>query len=235
MAQAVHDVVFLPGLNTTAEVWAEVIEALPPSFAGHALDCPALTTVEAIATDLAARTPPRFHLVGFSFGGYVALAMLELFPERIASLVLVGSAATADNDAQRAYRKASLATVTAGEREASSEAGAALTMHDDTAADPAIMARYLGMMRAYGDKRYVAHMLACLARPDRTSILSGTATPVLVLSGEQDWVVSTNRQKAAAEAAHGEWIEIPGAGHQVPLEQPDILTDHLKAWLSQHG
>ena len=34
----------------------------------------------------------RFHLIGFSFGGYVSLALLERHPARLESLVMVSSA-----------------------------------------------------------------------------------------------------------------------------------------------
>jgi pimeloyl-ACP methyl ester carboxylesterase len=86
MTQAPHDadLVLVPGLNNTHAVFDGVVAALPPAIHAHALDNPALDTVEAIAAAHLAALPARFWLAGFSFGGYVALAMLALAPERIA-------------------------------------------------------------------------------------------------------------------------------------------------------
>ena len=83
MTPAAH-LVLVPGLNNTHAVWDGVVAALGASAQCSALDCPALDTVEAVADALLAQLPERFWLAGFSFGGYVALAMLERAPQRVA-------------------------------------------------------------------------------------------------------------------------------------------------------
>jgi pimeloyl-ACP methyl ester carboxylesterase len=225
-------VVFLPGLNTTRAVWDPMLEGMAVAIRAQALDCPALDTVEAVADAIALSAPERFHLVGFSFGGYVALAMLERYPQRIESLVMVGSAAGADNEAQRAYRENGLRVAAAGGHEALNTEGAAATLHEASAQNPEIVARYLTMMRAYGRDRYMAHLRACMARPDRTGVLAATPHPVLFVTGEQDRVVSLRRQQDSARAARADLRVLPGAGHQVPLEQPIALAEVLSTWIS---
>ncbi|WP_382322588.1 alpha/beta fold hydrolase [Hydrogenophaga sp. UC242_53] len=69
-----HPLVLLHGLNTTAAVFDGVRSALPSTLAVHTPELPALADVDAIASALFKTLPARFHLVGFSFGGYVALA-----------------------------------------------------------------------------------------------------------------------------------------------------------------
>ena len=70
--------VLVPGLNNTPAIWDDVLPRLAPGITVHAPLVPARDTVEAIAEELLAQLPERFALCGFSFGGYVALAMLEI-------------------------------------------------------------------------------------------------------------------------------------------------------------
>ena len=73
-----HALVLLPGLNNTRAVFDGVLRALPARVQAMALDNPPLETVDAIAQALLPQLPGRFWLAGFSFGGYVALALLHL-------------------------------------------------------------------------------------------------------------------------------------------------------------
>ena len=227
----VRDVMLLPGLNTTSKVWRDVLPFIPTPLVAHTPELAALPTMEAIAEDLVADAPARFHLVGYSLGGYVALAMLEKYPDRIESLVLIGSAAHADNQAVKDYRQTCLDAAAAGRHEALNEAGAAQTFHDDSARRPELLAAYLDMMRSYGVDRYVAHLQACMTRPDRHDVLRQTDKPLLLMAGDQDRVVPIGRQKASAEAADAELVIVTGAGHQVPLEQPQVVGARLRDWL----
>jgi pimeloyl-ACP methyl ester carboxylesterase len=226
-------VVLLPGLNTTREVWRDVEAEMPKGRPLLLLDCPPLDTVEAVADAITVEAPERFHLVGFSFGGYVALALLQRHPHRLESLVMVSSTASADNEAQRDYRRACLAAAAAGRHEDLNEQGAAMTLHERALQDGALVDRYLTMMRSYGRERYIAHMRACLARPDRTSVLERSQLPMLFVAGEQDRVVSLRRQRQSADAARAELKIIAGAGHQAPLEQPRALAELLSDWLAE--
>ena len=90
------DLVLLPGLNNTAAVFDRMLPHLSQGCTPLAIDHPALPTVEAIASAVLPRLPARFWLAGFSFGGYVALALLESVPERIEGLALICTAPAAD-------------------------------------------------------------------------------------------------------------------------------------------
>jgi len=227
------DIVLLPGLNTLAYVWDPVVSAVTDkSWRWHLLDCPAFEAVEEIARAFAVNLPPTFHLIGFSMGGYVALALAELFPDRVKSLMLVSSAADADNEAQRAFRQLCVAAADRGDHEEMNATGAHLTLHPDSAKDPEVLGRYLAMMCSYGRDRFRAHSIACAVRPSRADFLIGCKLPVAVVGGEADKVVSLKRQAATASLAGVAPIVIPGAGHQVPLERPELLADVIASWLN---
>lgn len=85
------DLLLLPGLNNTGAVFDGVVAHLPASLRVHCPDLPALDRVEALADAVLADAPERFWLGGFSFGGYVAMAVLERAPERVQGIALICS------------------------------------------------------------------------------------------------------------------------------------------------
>ena len=221
--------VLLPGLNNSRAVFDGVVAALDPGIEALALDLPPLDSVDMLADHVLAAIPRRFHLCGFSFGGYVALAMLARAPERLAGLALVGSLPGADGEPARANRTRAIAAAESGGYEAMVEANAAAAFHPDSLNDTAIMARRAAMVAAYGAERFVAHSRAAMARPDRTDLLAAYAGPVTMLAGDRDPLAPQERMEALVGA--GRTHVVAGAGHLLPLEQPRTLADLLSRWV----
>jgi pimeloyl-ACP methyl ester carboxylesterase len=226
----------VPGLNNTRAVWDGVVAALGDRVQCVSVDCPALDTVEEVADALLAQLPQRFWLAGFSFGGYVALAMLERAPQRVAGLALVNSSTRADSDAQRAARAKSISTAQAGGHEAMMAAQAPVVFHPASLSNAALMRARGAMVRDYGPERFVAHLHACASRPDRSLALAEAACPLLLVAAADDRVVPTALQKLTAEAVpRARFVEIADAGHMLPMEQPQALAAALQSWLVEFG
>lgn len=225
--------VLLPGLNNTHAVFHGVLAALPSSVSGHALDNPALDTVEAIAADHLARLPERFWLAGFSFGGYVALAMLAQAPERIEGIALLCTAPFADSEATAQKRLAALEAVRQGQYFDMVEAQAANAFHPDSLANAELMAARRNMVQAYGPDTYAAHVRATAARKDRSHLLDGQR-PTLVLASSDDKVFPPAVLTAYAENIPGAELRIvERAGHLAPMEQPQAVAGALVNWMGR--
>jgi len=227
-----QDLVLIPGLNNTAAVFDGVVSALPPQVRPHACTCPPLTSVEAIAQALQGDLPARFWLAGFSFGGYVALAMLERYPERVQGIALLCTSPFADTPAQQARRRQAMRTAREGGYGQMIEAQAANAFHPASLADARLMPARRAMVADYGADRFLAHMQAVIDRPDRSALLDG-GIPVLVVAASHDNVFA-----AAALADYA--ARIPGAsfqcideaGHLAPMEKPAAVAAALAAWMS---
>ena len=148
---------------------------------GEAFDCRVFVfrdeeTLRGMAEKVLAGTPPRFTLLGLSLGGYVALEVVRLQPERLERLALLDTRASADNEAQRAGRHADIETVRAGGIEAlipelpSRWLLPAHAARADLAALMADMARGIGAPRP-------AQPAARHARPTRFARRPGAAAP----------------------------------------------------------
>ncbi|MEY4266512.1 MAG: hypothetical protein RIS90_1047 [Pseudomonadota bacterium] len=222
--------VLLPGLNNTSAVFGAVAQALPADIQPHCPDLPALTTVELLAKQVLRDAPATFWLGGFSFGGYVAMAVLALAPERVQGIALICSSPLADTPEQRARRLDAIHLAEQGGHEASASA-ATLPFHPDSLNNPELIALRREIVYAYGAQRYIAHCHACMARPDRSALLDGRR-PTLLVSASHDVVVPVAGVRAVADRVPGSQFElIDGAGHLLPLEQPQALAEVLTGWI----
>lgn len=221
----------VPGLNNTAAVFEGVQAALPATLQVHAHDNPPLESVEAIAAHWLDRLPQHFWLAGFSFGGYVALAMLEAAPERVMGFALLCSGPQSDSAEAAQRRLASLEAVAQGRYFELMEQAAANAFHPDSLSHTALMERRRKMVQAYGPDRYAAHVRATAARPDRRRLLDG-ARPTLVLGASHDKLFPPAQMSALAASIPGAGFTlIEGGGHLVPMEQPAAVAQALTAWM----
>ncbi|MCW0199424.1 alpha/beta fold hydrolase [Sphingopyxis sp.] len=219
----------LPGLNNTGAVFADVVAAIDPRIDARAPTLPALDRVDALADHLLAGLPGRFHLCGFSFGGYVALAMLARAPDRIAGLALAGSLPGADGDAGRDNRERAIATARSGGYEAMVQANATAAFHPDSIANADLMARRAAMVADYGAGRFIAHSAAAMARPDRTDRLASFDGPLILMAGEADPLTPRARMEELVGSARTHVVA--GAGHLLPMERPRAMADLLSHWM----
>ncbi len=226
------DIVFLHGLNNTGGVFRDVTAALPAHLQSHCPDLPPLDHIEALAEAVLAAAPQRFYLAGYSFGGYVAMGVLEIARDRVLGLCLIGSSASADSDEQKAKRQQTLSTFDPANYVDTASSSLA-PFHPDNRARPDLVARRRELATAYGAQRYVAHVHATMHRQDRAHLLDGSV-PTLWLAGSHDAVVPVKKQaEEAARARNCEYVEIPGAGHLLPLEQPLAVADALATWTAR--
>ena len=231
MSQSLPHLVLVPGLNNTSAVFDGVLAALPPTVSAQALDNPVLDTVEAIAAAHLAQLPERFWLAGFSFGGYVALAMLEQAPERVQGIAMVCTGPFADDPAAAQKRLDALEAVAQGRYFELVAAAVGNSFHPDSLNNAPLMAARQAMVQAYGPERYAAHVKATAARPDRSHLLDGSR-PTLVLAGSDDKLFPPATLAAYANAIPGAVQGIvPGAGHLAPMEQPQSVAQQLARWM----
>lgn len=225
------DLALVPGLNNTAAVFDGVRRALPSAVQVHTGDNPPLESVKAIARHWLERLPQRFWLAGFSFGGYVALAMLEAAPERVAGFALLCSGPGADSPEAAQRRLTSLEAVAQGRYFELMEQVAANAFHPDSLSDAGLMDARRRMVADYGPARYAAHVRATAARPDRRHLLDGSR-PTLVLAASHDKLFPPAAMSALADGIPGaRLITVEGGGHLVPMEKPEAVAAALAAWM----
>ncbi|MPZ51845.1 MAG: alpha/beta fold hydrolase, partial [Acidimicrobiia bacterium] len=190
---------------------------------GHAADV--LATIDQIEVE-------SLHVVGLSMGGYIALALAEIAPERLSSLVLADTRSTPDDEVGRDGRNNTIQSITDGE--AAEVVGGMVDKLVTGSAPEQIRELIITMGLAIPEETLIADLGAMRDRPDRTAVLEDLDCPILVVVGAEDALTppADAEAMAAAAGAGARYEVIPAAGHMAPLEKPldfaEVLTGFLR-------
>ena len=200
-------------------------EVLTPnlySLTGQSLDMWALELLRDVWGEVA--------IVGASMGGYAALALARLAPERVRGLVLAGSRADADSPERKADRMDTIERIREGGAAALWEKMEGLL----TAGAPDdVVRRIHGMALEQRADDLVKAVRAIRDREDSKGVFAALEAPTLVVVGDQDALISPEEADAlAASARNGRAVVLEGAGHLPSLQQPDRFNAELLSFLT---
>ncbi len=232
--QGPPDFLCLHGLVDTLEIWDRVVGPLEQrgrvirfDQRGHgesgAPDGP--YTREDLAADVVGVLDQlgveRAILVGHSMGGIVSMATALAHPDRVAGLVLLGTASHCSGKVADWYEKIALS----GERDGT--AGLARRIYGPSSD-----------REVHGDARGIAHvtrMLKSLYEDPLTPKLEGVRCPVLLVVGEKDPMGPKASEIIRTALPNGVLHVLPGCGHWTHVEAPDPVVALLDRWLSSTG
>jgi pimeloyl-ACP methyl ester carboxylesterase len=226
-------IVLVPGLLCSARLYAPQLPAVwpfgPVTVADHRRD----DEIGAVARRILDTAPPRFALVGLSYGGYIAFAMLRLAPERIARLALLDTMARPDTPEASAGRERLMEMARAGRFD---EVIAVLTprfLHANRQADEPLVKVVREMAHETGVEAFLRQQRSIMRRPDSRPLLGSVSCPTLVLAGDGDVLTPPPLAKEMAEGIAGSRLVIvPDCGHLSTLERPDAVNAALVEWLN---
>ncbi len=175
-------------------------------------------------------------VVGFSMGGYVALALAASSPDKLQGLVLCDTRSEPDSEEARAKRDATIADVRVYGVRVVAQAMLPNLLTAQTRTQRALLADEVRTMMMRQPKKSVLAALAALRdRKDRRPGLPHIACPTLVVVGEEDKVTPREAAQVMADGITGAKIEvIAKAAHLVPMERADEFNAALLGWLQAH-
>ncbi|BBE70575.1 alpha/beta fold hydrolase [Oharaeibacter diazotrophicus] len=227
-------IVLVPGLNCTATLFADQIEALSTER-GVMVACHGRQDrVADVAAAVLADAPERFVLGGLSMGGYVAFEILRQAPERVAGLILMDTTARPDapDAVERRERQIALAE---GGRFADIPTMQIPLLVAEGAVErlgPVVRA----MAEATGPEAFVRQQRAILSRPDSRPDLAAIAVPTLVVVGDRDRITPPEHAEEIADAIGASRLAVmPVCGHLATLERPEAVTHAIRGFLADAG
>ena len=228
-------ILLLHALPLDERMWEPQLEAL----AQHEVEAPNLyalggSSMEVWAMLLLRRVPGEFAVVGASMGGYCALAIARLAPERVLALVLAGSRADADSPERKEARLAAIDRI---RREG---AEGMWRQMEPVVAGEIVPDELRQRLRAIAVEQppegLVNAVRAIRDRPDSTAVVAGLEAPFLVAVGDHDPIVPVDDARAlAAATSHGEAFVFEETGHLPSLERPYEFNAKLLDFLDDLG
>ncbi|MDQ2806975.1 MAG: 2-succinyl-6-hydroxy-2,4-cyclohexadiene-1-carboxylate synthase [Chloroflexota bacterium] len=245
----------LHGFTGSAATWAPHMAAWRDRYTcvavdllGHGQsDAPAdparysmAATVADLSALLAALGIARTHLLGYSLGGRVALALAVAQPAYIGGLVLESASPGLATATERAARIAADEALAASiERDgvpAFVDRWEALPLWVSQAALPAASRAALHTQRLQNRAGGLANSLRGLstgAQPPLHDQLDRLQVPTLCLAGTFDAKFVALAEDLTVALPQAQLALIPGAGHATHLEQPDAFHQTVSNFLSQ--
>jgi pimeloyl-ACP methyl ester carboxylesterase len=174
-------------------------------------------------------------LCGLSMGGYVAWQFVRKHGQRLAGLILCDTRAAADTPEAAATR------LQTAQRVLKEGAGVvAETMLPRLLAPrsierrPDLATRLRQMMLDAPPEGIAAALRGMAARPDANALLPAIGVPALVIVGEHDAISSPAEMQGIARAMpRARYVEVRGAGHMAPLENPGPVNDAIRDFLAE--
>lgn len=225
-------IVLIPGLACTARLYSEQMPALwtfgPVTVADHRR----ADHVDAIAGQILESAPGQFALAGLSMGGYIALAIMRIAPERVAKLALLDTGSRSDTPEQTERRKAQIAMAQNGQLDAINDMLWPLLVHADRKDDAVLKAVVTQMSLMSGAETFVRQQQAIMTRPDSRPFLPNIKCPTLVLVGDGDQLTPPHlAEEMAGLISNSRHVVVPQSGHLSTLEQPEFVTKTLVEWM----
>ena len=229
-----HGVQGLPGWTKALERLARRFEVLAPDHPGFGQsdapdrvdDVPDLAFFYLDVLD--ALADGRVHVVGHSLGGWIALEMAIRSTARMMSLTLVNAAGIRVEDVPRGDMFIGPASAL-GQLFFTDEA-AATAWATEWQATPELQ-------EAYDKNRYAAAKYTWQPRlynPKLEKWLHRIDVPTHVIASAEDRLIPPPHAAALAAAIRGaERTVLPGCGHLVDIERPELLADTVSGFIAR--
>ncbi len=184
----------------------------------------------------------KLHLMGISYGGFIGLDFARLYQERLHTLTLSGILLSHEKLFEL-YQEISLRFYRSSDEVFEIYTQYMYEKIFGEAFAAAIPPESFEAMRQRFYDRYIDHR-HCLIRlteaqdpffgalEENMAGYNAIETPTVLIAGSQDRAIPLWQQKKILDIVpNSRWLEIPGAGHVVYLESPELFFGSLRALL----
>ena len=218
--------IFIPGLLCTELLFAKQRASLPHQ--GYIADTTRHDSIHEMALAALDLCGGPLVPIGLSMGGYVALEMARLAPQRMAAMALLST--NCRDDRAESQRQQAIALAKHKGFQGVTRHFMPRLLSEAALQDKAIVADVLAMATDIGRIGFVRQQTAIMGRRAQHDTLASFAAPVLVLCGNMDVLTPPNLSvEMAGLAPRAELCLLNGIGHLSSIEAPEAVTNALES------
>lgn len=229
------EILLLPGMMLDGDMWSGQISALEKVGRCRVGELSGADSMEGLAERVLACMARPSHVVAFSMGAIVAMALWRRSPQSIRSLSLLGFSPHADSPERAPARLRMIERTEHETAESIVIKEMVPRFFSPDAQEQNIQGwtqRVADAAARLGSEVLRSQLHAQLHRPDSVSTLNTISVPTLVMIGDgdllvdrSDFLLTKKRIPGARDAT------ISSAGHMLMFEQPDAVNTHLLDFL----
>jgi len=189
-------------------------------------------TMKEIAEAIVADAPDRFALAGLSMGGYIALEIMQHWPDRVLRLAILDSSARADTPEKTENRYQMIKKAEAGKFDEIVSSLLSVFIHPDRLQEPSLVDEITAMTQRVGADNFIRQQHAIISRSSQVPNLPDIRCPACVICGKEDVLTPLELSEEIAGSIPGARLHvIDHCGHLTTLEHPEAVNAIMREWL----
>lgn len=225
-------IVLIPGFMCDASLWQDVLGGLQQLGTVSFADLNQGTDIDAMADRIIASLPHSCVLIGFSLGGYVARRIAAKAPQRVSQLVLLNTSARATSAEEIARNQQQIKMLKVFPYKGQTVTALKRALHPARSDNQVLLQHLQAMSLNLGADIFMQQL--SIVRQDGHADCAQIFCPVLVVASREDQMRRLQEAEDIVAALPDPTFRIiDDCGHMSPLEQPQILLEYLREFLSQ--
>ena len=223
-------IVLIPGMMCTKDVFTSQINYLSYLFNVLVIEFNAYDDIASGVKDLSSNLPEKFHLLGHSMGGIVAMELVRQLGERVLSLALLNTNPYEEKQELREKRNQRLKELDELDLIALMKTDYIARYFPSSCKDKSkLIEKCVNMVSTLDKQVFYNQSVALRDRLDQTTTLENLKCKTLLVCGDKDQLCPVSyHSDMKIMIKKSDLIVLEGVGHIPTLECSEILNNHLK-------
>ena len=223
-------IVLMPGMMCNQDVFSNQVNVLENFFNVIVIEFNEHRDIELGVENLASNLPNKFHLLGHSMGGIVAMELVKQHSKRVLSLALLNTNPYEEKEELQHRRNKRLKELDALDLISLMRSDyISRYFPDDCSEKNRLIQQCVDMASILDKKVFYNQSVALRDRKDQTSILENVDCKTLIICGERDQLCPVSYHSDMNKMIkNSDLIVLEGVGHMPIIECPLIVNNHLK-------
>lgn len=226
----------IPGLMTDERLWSRIKPFLENDYELIHIPIPHTEDFDEIIDILdkqfSDNSEEKINLLGFSLGGYIASYYAITYPNRVNRLLMVAATPGSSSEAEIERRKEKFTVIEKEGFRGLSYDKAKSLVEKKNKDDNELIKIIQDMFIDLGKERFITQLTSTFYRKDLFADLVNLDLPIWFYYSEDDRLLSPNALDRLLNNEHNmKLISRVGTSHNIPLEEPRILSDVIKDWM----